>query len=208
MRLALPIFAALSLIMPPVYRTLSPAATDGAYAITLDGAEYMPYVVGTEGKRNGQITTVKTVELRQVSDSVSVADLLHILNAGQITVSPPPPEPDSVGIQYVDLNGEATGRLVTHGELLHIDFEFAEDGTYALFAGDRVVQRGRWSLSKGRQFITMRSLTTMTHAARLIEDYEPGALTISLPIDVQTSEPRGVRLTSYYTPVVGLRFGL
>ena len=143
-----------------------------------------------------------------VPDSVTTADLLHLLNAGQITVSPPPPEPDSVGIQYTDLNGEGTGRLVTHEELPHTDFEFSEDGTYALFAGDRVVQRGRWSLSKGRQFIEMRSLTTMTGAARLIEAYGPGTLTFSLPIDVQTREPRGVRFTSYYTPVVGLRFGL
>ena len=271
---------------PLAYQDLSSATTDEVYAITLGGTDYMLYVVELEVERNGQASSMKTVELTAVPpasdprradvrvgfpmgfgagitlpmpvpgerrrprsggdrllisespsgqvqahilrgqenrvegpvlarpypslvpDSVPTADLLHLLNEGQITVSPPTPEPDSVGIQYVDLNGEGTGRLVTHGELPHIDFEFSEDGAYALFAGDRVVQRGRWSLSKGRQFIEMRSLTTMSRAARLIEDYGPGTLTFSLPIDVQTREPRGVRLTSYYTPVVRLRFGL
>ena len=271
---------------PLMYQDLSSATADEVYAITLEGTDYMLYVVELEVERNGQASSMKTVELTAappasdprrvdvrmgypmgfgagialpmpvpgerrrprsgrdrllisespsgqvqahilreqenrvegpvfarpypslVPDSVPTADLLHILNAGHITVSSPPPEPDSIGIQYTDLNGEGTGRLVTHEELPHIDFEFSEDGTYALFAGDRVVLRGRWSLSKGRQFIEMRSLTTMSRAARLIEDYGPGTLTFSLPIDVQTREPRGVRLTSYYTPVVGLRFGL
>ncbi len=272
---------------PLAYQDLSAATANQVYAITLDETDYVLYVAELRTERNGQTSSMKTVELTAVPpasdprgtdvnvgypmgfgagialplpvpgeghgagrgredrllisespsgqvqahilrgqenrvegpvfarpypslipDSVPTADLLHILNAGQITVSPPPPEPDSVGIQYTDLNGEGTGRLVTHEELPYIDFEFSEDGTYALFAGDRVVQRGRWSLSKGRQFIEMRSLTTMTGSARLIEAYGPGMLTFSLPIDVQTREPRGVRLTSYYTPVVGLRFGL
>ena len=271
---------------PLLYQDLSSATADEVYLITLGETDYMLYVAELQVERNGQSSSIKTVELTAVPhtsdprkadvrvgypmgfaagialpmpvagerrrtrsgrdrllvsespsgqvqahilrgqenrvegpvfarpypspipDSVATADLLHLLNAGQITVSPPPPEPDSVGIQYTDLNGEGTGRLVTHEELPYIDFEFSEDGTYALFAGDRVVQRGRWSFSKGRQFIEMRSLTTMTGSARLIEAYGPGTLTFSLPIDVQTRKPRGVRLTSYYTPVVGLRFGL
>ncbi|WP_420459556.1 hypothetical protein [Neolewinella sp.] len=271
---------------PLAYRDLSAATADEVYAITLEGTDYMLYVVEVEVERNGQASSMKTVELTAVPpasdprradvrvgfpmgfgagitlpmpvpgerhrpgsggdrllvsespsgqvqahilrgqenrvegpvlgypypslvpDSVPTANLLHLLNAGQITVSSPPPEPDSIGIQYVDLNGEGTGRLVTHGELPHIDFEFTDDGRYTLFSGDRVVQRGRWSFSKGRQFIAMRSPSTMFSTARLIEAYGPGTLTFSLPIDVQTKEPRGVRLTSYYTPVVGLRFGL
>ena len=212
---------------PLAYRDLSSATTDEVYAITLEGTDYMLYVAELQAERNGQASSMKTVELTAVPpasdprradvrvgypmgfgagialpmpvpgerrrprsgrdrllvsespsgqvqahiqrgqenwvegpvlarpypslvpDLVPTADLLHLLNAGQITVSPPTPEPDSIGIQYTDLNGEATGRLVTHGELPYIDFEFSEDGKYALFAGDRVVLRGRWSLSKG-----------------------------------------------------------
>lgn len=143
-----------------------------------------------------------------IPDSVPTNNLINILNTGRITVTPPPPEPDSIGIEYANLNGEGDSKLITHAELDRLDFEFSEDGGYTLFAGNRMLQRGKWKFSEGRQLIQVISGASMHDDAQLIEAYAPGMLTFSLPIQLQTREPKGVRLTSFYTPRVQVKFEL
>ncbi len=65
------------------------------------------------------------------------------------------PEPDFVGVQYAYLEDfERLGGL-TEGELSGLDFEFAEDGSYHAFAGDRLLSEGKWALSPDRNFLEL-----------------------------------------------------
>lgn len=141
-----------------------------------------------------------------VPDSVTNGELWQILNTGRIEVGKLSPEPDSLGIAYVTDPNVATNGLVRREELDQLDFEFAQDGNWTTFIGDRVVHEGKWTFTEDRHFIDITSGATINRGVRLITDYGEGRLSFTLPLRVQTQQPRGVELVSYYTPEVPLTF--
>ena len=142
-----------------------------------------------------------------IPDSVPPAELLRILNTGTIAMGDIPPEPDSLGIEYVTTEASLPPWLLSYAELPQLDFSFQEDGSFSVFVADRVVSEGKWNFSEGRQFINIYGRSSMSGtAARLIASYTERCLSFSVPLRVRTKEARGVRLPSYFTAEVPLTF--
>ncbi|MGB3798250.1 MAG: hypothetical protein WA952_00475 [Lewinella sp.] len=139
-------------------------------------------------------------------ENMAEGDLLDLLNRGRLRVMDLPPEPDSVGIAYQNEVSPEHDPILIRSELGTLDISFAEDGGYTVFAGDRIVKAGRWTLSPDRNFLYITSASSFGEGLCLIQAYRDDYIAIPFPLDVETIKPRGVRLRSYYRPLVELRF--
>ncbi|WP_116106568.1 hypothetical protein [Lewinella sp. IMCC34191] len=139
-------------------------------------------------------------------ETMAAKDLLELLNRGRVQVMELPEEPDSIGIAYQVEPSQEHDPILTRDELPGLDVSFAEDGGFTLFAGDRIVRQGRWALSPDRNFMLIMPDQSAAHGLTMIQAYRDDYIAIPFPLEVETLEPRGVRLRSYYRPMTELRF--
>ena len=138
-------------------------------------------------------------------EAMGEAEMLELLNRSRIEVGELPPEPDSVGIAYQNEQREHDPVLLPE-EVPKLDIAFTDEGRYTLFAGDRIVREGRWSLSPDRNFMFFWPDQSEAQGLALISAYNEEFLSVPFPLEVETKEPRGVRLRSYYRPLPEVRF--
>ncbi|WP_157974527.1 hypothetical protein [Lewinella sp. IMCC34183] len=141
-----------------------------------------------------------------VPSTVTEADLIDLLNRGRVEVEKVTAEPDSVGIRYEYEEPFRTSGGIVAEELASLDFEFREDNTYYAFAGDRLISTGRWKLSYDRNFITLYSPGYTGGGAKLIQRFGPDEIAFPFTVMIETAEPKGVELLSYYEAEVMLHF--
>ena len=138
-------------------------------------------------------------------EEMAEGEVMELLNRSRIEVGELPPEPDSVGIAYQNEQREHDPILLPR-EVPHLDMAFTEEGRYTLFAGDRIVREGRWSLSPDRNFLQFWPDQSEAQGLAMIAAYSDEFLAVPFPLEVETKEPRGVRLRSYYRPLPEVRF--
>lgn len=136
----------------------------------------------------------------------TAADLLPLLTLSRLEMGTVPPEPDSVGIEYLDPEPNRPDPVLRYAELADLDIAFDENGTFTYFAGDRMVAGGGWELSRDGNFLIMNPSGYHRGGPMLIEGYSEGELRVPVPLNVQTRKPRGVRIRSYFRPEVSIRF--
>ena len=139
-------------------------------------------------------------------EGLTAADLLPHLALSRIEVGPVPPEPDSVGIEYLDPEPNRPDPVMQYAELPTLDIAFDEDGKFTYFAGDRTVTGGGWRLSEDGNFLIMNPAGYHRGGPMLIEGYNEKELRVPVPLNVQTRRPRGVRIRSYFRPQVPVSF--
>ena len=138
-------------------------------------------------------------------DKMDQNGVLELLNRSRIEVGELPPEPDSVGIAYQNEQREHDPVLLP-GEVPNLDIAFTDEGRYTLFAGDRIVREGSWAVSADRNFMFFWPDQSEAQGLALISAYNEKYLSVPFPLEVETAEPRGVRLRSYYRPLPEVRF--
>ncbi|WP_116127164.1 hypothetical protein [Lewinella sp. IMCC34183] len=142
----------------------------------------------------------------QLPPGYDPSELADLLNRGRISVRNLTAEPDSFRIQYAyPEDFERRGGITTE-ELDRLDFEFAADGSFHAFAGDRLITEGEWSISPDRNFIQLPGNETGRDRPILIQHYDGESMVFLLPLKVQTRMPRGEQLLSYYDAQVMLQF--
>ena len=131
------------------------------------------------------------------------ADLDALLNRGYLTTELLTTEPDTAGLTFAypeDFRG------ITYADLDQLDFEFRADGTCSTFVGDRLVNQGQWTLTPDRNFVHFQGRLGGNERLKLIADYDGQTIAFPVTLELQTREPRGTRLLSYYRAEVMLRF--
>ncbi|PPK88732.1 hypothetical protein CLV84_1703 [Neolewinella xylanilytica] len=177
-------------------------------AVTGQSADGKPalYVLGRD-TINAEPVAVYHLEpypslLPEEMDEMAILDLL---NRSRMVVGELPAEPDSIGIAY-QVEVREHDPVLKRAEVAGIDIAFTADGAFTLFAGERIARQGRWSISPDRNFFFFLTPGMQAEGLTLISDYNESFLAFPLPLDVETERPRGVRLRSYYHPLVDVKF--